>query len=41
MVLRVALFTVYLMALCTNGRKDSEVSQRNKNTIFEIEEFTI
>lgn len=41
MVLRVALLTVYLMTLCTNGRKDSELSQRNRNTIFEFVEFTI
>lgn len=36
-----ALFTVYLMATHTKDRKERKMSQRNKNTAFELETFTI
>lgn len=29
------------MTICTKGREESGVSQRNKNTIFEFKKFTI
>lgn len=40
-MLRMALFTVYLVAISTKDRKESKMSQRNENTAFELEAFTI